>query len=63
MNSLSLTDKSKDARLAGAARSDQLDEPWFDEPPPSSGVRRPSAPPVVHVGEFLGDPEVDAWLR
>ena len=63
MNSLTLTDKSKDVRVAAASRkADQLDEPWFDEAPPSS-QRRPSAPPVVHVGEFLGDPEVDAWLR
>ena len=62
MNSLSLTDKSKDVRLsAGTRQTDQLDEPWFDEAPPSS--HRPSAPPVVHVGEFLGDPEVDGWLR
>ncbi len=63
MNSLSLTDKSKDVRLSAGTRTiDQLDEPWFDEAPPSSQCRS-SAPPVVHVGEFLGDPEVDAWLR
>ena len=63
MNSLSLTDKSKDVRVsAGTHTTEQLDEPWFDEAPPSS-QRRPSAPPVIHVGEFLGDPEVDAWLR
>ncbi len=64
MNSHSSTDKSIDARLTEAAARtlDTLDEPWFDEPAPSS-QRRPSAPPVVHVGEFLGDPEVDGWLR
>lgn len=62
MNSLSLTDTSTDVRVdADARKADQLEEPWFDEAPPSS--LRPSAPPVVHVGEFLGDPEVDAWLR
>ncbi len=63
MNSLSLTDTSNDdsARVGARQQIDQLDEPWFAEPPPSS-PRRPSAPPV-HVGEFLGDPEVDAWLR
>ncbi len=38
-----------------------LEEPWFSEAPPSSRSSRP--PPVVHVGEFLGDPEVDSWLR
>jgi hypothetical protein len=63
MNSLSVTDKSKDVHLsAGSRQIDQLDEPWFDDPPPSS-QHRSSVPPVVHVGEFLGDPEVDAWLR
>lgn len=41
-----------------------LEQLWFDTPPPSS-VRRSSAPPppVEKVGEFLGDPAVDAWLR
>ena len=62
MSSPSLTDKSKDVGLSAGTRSpDQLDEPWFDDAPGSQ--RRSSAPPVVHVGEFLGDPEVDAWLR
>ena len=37
---------------------------WFDTAPPSS-VRRTSAPPppVEKLGEFLGEPDVDAWLR
>ena len=41
----------------------ELAEAWFDAPPSSS--RRPSAPPapVRAVGEFLGDPLADAWLR
>jgi hypothetical protein len=42
-----------------------LEKLWFDTPPPS-GVRRSSAPPpppAEKVGEFLGDPDVDAWLR
>ena len=41
----------------------ELAEAWFDASPPSS--RRPSiAPaPVSVVGEFLGDPLADAWLR
>ena len=42
-----------------------LEQLWFDTPPPS-GVRRMSSappPPVETVGEFLGDPDVDAWLR
>ena len=43
-----------------------LEELWFDTPPPSTVVRRSSSappPPVEKVGEFLGDPDVDAWLR
>lgn len=40
-----------------------LAEAWFDAPPPST--RRPSVPPppVSVVGEFIGDPLADAWLR
>ncbi|MBX3209784.1 MAG: hypothetical protein KF764_32420 [Labilithrix sp.] len=62
MNSLRLTDKPKDLHLVVTAKPpvDSLEEPWFAEPPPSSRVRA-SAP--VPVGDFLGDPEVDAWLR
>ena len=46
-----------------AATEAELAEAWFDAPPPST--RRPSAPatPVSAVGEFLGDPLADAWLR
>ncbi|MDB4939363.1 MAG: hypothetical protein JWP87_6335 [Labilithrix sp.] len=37
-------------------------EAWFEASPPSS--RRSSTPPPVSaVGEFLGDPLADAWLR
>jgi hypothetical protein len=64
MNSLSLNDRTEkptDITLTAEA-ADALEEPWFDEAPTSSRPR-PSAPPVVHVGEFLGDPEVDSWLR
>ena len=42
-----------------------LEQLWFDTPP-ASGVRRMSSappPPVEKLGEFLGDPDVDAWLR
>jgi len=40
-----------------------LAEAWFDAPP--SSTRRPSVPPapVSVVGEFIGDPLADAWLR
>jgi hypothetical protein len=63
MNSFSLTDRSKEIRSAAARIAEQqLEEPWFDEPPPSSQIRS-TIPPVVHVGEFLGDPLADAWLR
>ena len=46
-----------------AANEAELAEAWFDAPPASA--RRPSAPPppVSAVGEFLGDPLADAWLR
>lgn len=64
MNSPTLMEDSQRDVVAAvlAAQASELDEPWFSEPPSS---RRMSSrpPPVVHVGEFLGDPEVDAWLR
>jgi hypothetical protein len=42
-----------------------LEQAWFDAPPPSSVGRISVAPPapVEKVGEFLGDPDVDGWLR
>jgi hypothetical protein len=43
-----------------------LEQLWFDTPPPSAVRRVSSVPPpspVEKVGEFLGDPDVDAWLR
>jgi hypothetical protein len=53
-----------DAALAApkVATDAELAEAWFDAPP--SSTRRSSAPPPVSaVGEFLGDPLADAWLR
>jgi hypothetical protein len=50
------------AAQAALVASEPLEAPWFTEPPPSSS-RSSRPPPVIHVGEFLGDPEVDAWLR
>ena len=51
--------KKHDAQL-------EFEEIWF-ETPPASGVRTrssfPPPPPVEKVGEFLGDPDVDSWLR
>ncbi len=40
---------------------DAVEQAWFDEP----RNRRSSAPPppVEKVGEFLGDPLADNWLR
>jgi hypothetical protein len=63
MNSLSLTATSTEIHVDAARNDEPLEEPWFDEPPPSSRARSSAPPPVVRVGEFLGDPEVDAWLR
>jgi hypothetical protein len=61
----SLSDSTRDLQPLAplAAAQAQLEEPWFDEPAPST--RRSSAPPssAVRVGEFLGDPLADAWLR
>jgi hypothetical protein len=44
--------------------ADPQEVAWFESPPPSS-VRRPSSipPPLEPVGEFLGDPLADSWLR
>jgi hypothetical protein len=58
-----LQDSTRDlaALAAQAALVEQFEEPWFNESPPSSRSSRP--PPVVKMGEFLGDPEVDSWLR
>ncbi len=45
--------------------AEQFVETAFFESAPPPSVRRPSAPPppVEMVGEFLGDPVADAWLR
>jgi hypothetical protein len=57
-----LTDDSN-AIATPTASDAELAVAWFDEPHPSS--RRTSVPPapVSAVGEFLGDPLADAWLR
>jgi hypothetical protein len=53
------------ARISGdIARDDvqtDLEQVWFSTPP--SSVTRSSFPPPVRIGDFLGDPDVDAWLR
>jgi hypothetical protein len=41
----------------------ELAEAWFDAPPPSTRRSSVPPPPVSAVGEFLGDPLADAWLR
>jgi hypothetical protein len=60
-----LVEESGSKRDLAALLGDKLEEPWFSEEPASS--RRPSSRPppsgIVRVGEFLGDPEVDKWLR
>jgi hypothetical protein len=40
----------------------ELAEAWFEASPPSSH-RSSTPPPLSAVGEFLGDPVADAWLR
>jgi hypothetical protein len=41
----------------------ELAEAWFDAPPPSTRRTPVPPPPVSVVGEFLGDPLADSWLR
>jgi hypothetical protein len=62
MNSLNVTTQSNGTVETQPQRllEQHLSEAWFDEPAP--GSRRPSQPPVV-LGEFLGDPVADSWLR
>ena len=62
MNSPStVAESSKDLLAAAAVVTDQvLNEAWFEAP---SSRRTPSTIPPVRVGEFLGDPLADAWLR
>jgi hypothetical protein len=63
MNSLSLTTKAPNGRTQDPEQPvPGLEEAWFDEVPPTS-TRRSSTPPPVSVGEFLGDPLADSWLR
>lgn len=46
-----------------AQRDAALDDAWFDAPPPSGRRSSVPPPPVEAVGDFLGDPLADAWLR
>jgi hypothetical protein len=49
--------------LDESAPENEIEEVWFDAPA-SSRTKRPSTnPPPEPVGEFLGDPLADAWLR
>ena len=50
---------ARDAAQEGAA----LEDAWFDAPPPCGRRSSVPPPPVEPVGEFLGDPLADAWLR
>lgn len=56
----------KNASLAAATEvlPEATEIAWFDEPE-LAAQRRSSAPPssVEKVGEFVGDPLVDSWLR
>ncbi len=65
MNTTTMDDSKRDLTATALAMSmgDKLEEPWFSEPPPSSRSSYPPSSAVIRVGEFLGDPEVDAWLR
>jgi len=60
-----LVEESKRDLSALLTSSDKLEEPWFSEAPASS--RTPSSIPpvsaVYRLGEFVGDPEIDSWLR
>ena len=58
---LSVSEESIEQRATSHLMEQRFEEPWFDEAPPSS-QKRTSAPPVS-VGEFLGDPVADGWLR
>jgi hypothetical protein len=63
MNTLELPTKSQDLPQAALpADTTAFEETWFVEAAPTS-TRRPTMPPVIQVGAFLGDPDVDAWLR
>lgn len=64
MNTTSLiTESQRDlaATALAAERFDEGERRWFDSQPPRRSSSVP--PPIVQVGEFLGDPEVDSWLR
>jgi hypothetical protein len=55
------------AALAAATEGVIDEAAWFAAPEVESQKRMSSRPPpsstVVKMGEFLGDPEVDGWLR
>lgn len=55
-------------RLVGApspsvATEAELAEAWFEAAPSSTRRSSVPPPPVSVVGEFIGDPLADAWLR
>jgi hypothetical protein len=56
-----VSESTKDLQALAALAAEPLQEAWFDEP----ANRRSSPPssPPVSVGDFLGDPLADAWLR
>lgn len=68
MSSLQLLHETANEALSAVLREQLLEqllweETWFSEAPPSSMRRSSVPPPVESVGEFLGDPLADAWLR
>ena len=52
-----------DMLSAQSAVAAHLEEPWFFDEARANRLSSLPPPPPVPVGEFLGDPEVDAWLR
>jgi hypothetical protein len=55
--------KTVENRIPPVAPSDPAMERWFDTAPPPSSRRPSQPPPSEKLGEFLGDPLADAWLR
>lgn len=68
VSTISTSESSKNLMAAAAATvapRGELEEAWFAEEPPASTRRPSSGPPSqpVKIGDFLGDPDVDGWLR
>jgi hypothetical protein len=64
--SRALAESSRDSRDLGALSAvpaEKLEEPWFEEQPVATRSSVPPASGVFRVGEFLGDPLADSWLR